>query len=162
MTELERYIRAHAGAFDTQEPARGHEERFLARLDVTPAVAAAPHSRRSGWFRSRSARLTAYALAAVAAVVLVLRPGAPRDFRHVPDDPEAIYLAYMDHVAGLYNAVPAENSATWDTTLQEITEEKVPLFEQLPDELSARERGRILKAYYGDLLAGARKLKNNR
>ncbi len=162
MTELERYIRAHAGAFDTQEPARGHEERFLARLDVTPAIAAAPHSRRSGWFRSRSTRLPAYALAAFAALLLLLRPGGPRDFRGVSNDPEAIYLAYMDQVAGLYGALPGENSAAWDTILQEITEEKVPLFEQLPDELPARERGRILKAYYGDLLAGARQLKNNR
>ena len=43
-----------------------------------------------------------------------------------------------------------------------VTEEDIPLFEQLPEELPARERGRILKAYYGELLAGARQLKNNR
>ena len=39
MNELEQYIRTHAAEFDTEEPAPGHEARFLARLDspVKPA-----------------------------------------------------------------------------------------------------------------------------
>lgn len=144
MNELETYIRAHAADFDTEAPAPGHAWRFRAKVRKSLPVP--------------SYRALAFALAAVAAVVLVLRPGAPRDFRFVADDPEAIYLAYMDHVAGLYGAVPAENSAAWDAALQEMTEEAVPLFEQLPDELSRREQARILKAYYSELLEGARQL----
>ena len=144
MNELETYIRAHAAEFDTAAPAPGHAWRFRAKLRKShPAP---------------TYRALAFALAAVAAVVLVLRPGAPRDFRYVPDDPEAIYLAYMDHVAGLYGALPAESSAARDAAIQEITEEGVPLFEQLPDELSRREQARILKAYYSELLEGARQL----
>jgi hypothetical protein len=144
MNELETYIRAHAAGFDTEAPATGHAWRFRAKLRKTrPAP---------------SYRALAFALAAFAAALLVLRPSEPRDFRFVPDDPEAIYLAYMDQVAGLYGAVPAGNSAAWDATMQEITEEGVPLFEQLPDELSRREQARILKAYYSELLNGARQL----
>ncbi len=144
MNELETYIRSHAAEFDTAAPAPGHAWRFRAKLRKShPAP---------------TYRALAFALAAVAAVVLVLRPGAPRDFRYVPDDPEAIYLAYMDHVADLYGALPTESSAARDAAIQEITEEGVPLFEQLPDELSRREQARILKAYYSELLEGARQL----
>ena len=145
MNELETYIRAHAAEFDTEAPAPGHAWRFRAKVRQSSQPAPAY-------------RALAFALAAVAAVVLVLRPGAPRDFRYVPDDPEAIYLAYMDHVAGLYGALPAESSAARDAAIREITEEGVPLFEQLPDELSRREQARILKAYYSELLEGARQL----
>ena len=33
MTELEQYIRSHAREMDVREPAEGHEERFLSRLE---------------------------------------------------------------------------------------------------------------------------------
>ncbi|MCR4859793.1 MAG: hypothetical protein K5910_03930 [Bacteroidales bacterium] len=156
MTELERHIRSNAAGFDTEEPARGHEERFLARLDAA-APASRPGFRLPGWLQG-SWRVPALALAAVAAVLLILRPGDP--FREAGNDPTAIYLAYMDQVAGIYADLPGEDSAGRDAALMEMTEEEVPLFEQLPDEMPSRKRSRILKAYYGDLLAAARKLKN--
>ena len=165
MSKLERYIRANARAFDTQEAPPGHEERFLALLDASGAAPdAAPAARRasiSPWrsFLGRPAAWS-FALAALAAAVLLLRPADP--FRKAGNDPAAIYQAYMDQVAGLYGAFPPEDSASWDRALQEVTEEDIPLFEQLPEELSTRERTRILKAYYGELLASARQLKINR
>ena len=60
----------------------------------------------------------------------------------------------MDRVADLYQALPLE-----DVVLQEITEEETPLFTQLPDNISSRERTRILKNHYGERLAAARQLK---
>ncbi len=171
MIDFETYIRAHAADFDTQEPAPGHEERFLARLDVTPLPAAAPVSggsprtRLSSFFRRlrpadllRHPATWACALAACLAVLLILRPGDP--FRRAGNDPAAIYLAYMDQVAEIYGQLPPEAGSDRDLTLQEMTEETDPLFTQLPDELSPRQRARILKEYYGELLAGARKLNN--
>lgn len=158
MTDLEQYIRANAAEFDTQEPARGHEGRFLARLgQAEPAPGL--RTRLADFFALRPRRTLAYALAAFAAVLLLLHPAATDDFRGVSDDPEAIYMAYMDQVASLYDALPAGDSASRDDDLRALTEEEIPLFEQLPDGLPARERGRILKAYYGELLAGARQLK---
>lgn len=157
MTELEKYIRANAAAFDTESPAEGHEARFLTRLEP-----AAP----SRWrrilrsFRSSPVPAFALSLACTLLLVLVVRPGDP--FRGVADDPEAIYLAYMDRVADLYRTAPAERGAEWDNTLQALTEEEVPLYEQIPEELPRRQQARILKDYYASLLAGARQFKNIR
>ena len=158
MTDPERYIRTH----DTQDPATGHEERFLARLDATRVQPAAPSrpARRAPWASWRSRVLfPALALAALAAAVLI-RPGDP--FRAAGNDPEAIYLAYMDQVAGLYGALPGTDSARRDADLQAITEEADPLFAQLPEELGSRQRSRILKAYYGELLKHARQINKQR
>lgn len=152
MTELEKYIRSHAADFDTEVPAEGHEARFLARLDET-APAPSFWSALRERFRLRPVPALALALACALLLVLVIRPGDP--FRGVSNEPEAIYLAYMDRVADLYHELPAADAA-----LREITEEDEPLFAQLPESLSARERTRILKTHYGELLAAARQLKN--
>ena len=163
MTELESYIRSHAAEFDTQEPAGGHEERFLARLDASQAVTTPLRdffSRLSELFRNRRFQTVACAMAACVAALLILRPGDP--FRGAGNDPRAIYLAYMDQVVEIYNQLPLEGDTERDATLQAMTEEVDPLFTQLPDELSRRQQARILREYYGELLAGARKLKNYR
>lgn len=150
MNELEQYIRTHAAQFDTEEPAPGHEARFLARLDSP-----------SFWAKTRNlfrpAPVIAFALAALAAAFLIIRPGDP--FRGVGNDPEAIYLAYMGRVAQLYRTLPCADSELRDATLADITEEEEPLFTQLPEELSDRERGRILKDHYGRILAAAGQIK---
>lgn len=155
MNDLEKYIRDHAAEFDTAEPAGGHEARFLAHLDVTP-IAAGTQSKES--FRAKTRNLFrrpfAWALAVVACAValLVLRPGDP--LHGVSRSPEAIYVAYMDEVADLYRDLPMQ-----DDTLREITDEAESLFEQMPEGLSNRQRSRILKDHYGELLAAARQLK---
>ena len=157
MKDLEEYIRDHAAEFDTAEPAGGHEARFLARLDVTP-IAAGTQPKES--FRAKTRNLFrrpfAWALAvvacAVALLVLIIRPGDP--LHGVSRSPEAIYVAYMDQVADLYRDLPMQ-----DDTLREITDEAESLFEQMPEGLSDRQRSRILKDHYGELLAAARQLK---
>ena len=157
MNDLEKYIRDHAAEFDTAEPAGGHEARFLARLDVTP-IAAGTQPKES--FRAKTRNLFrrpfAWALAvvacAVALLVLIIRPGDP--LHGVSRSPEAIYVAYMDQVADLYRDLPMQ-----DDTLREITDEAESLFEQMPEGLSDRQRSRILKDHYGELLAAARQLK---
>lgn len=158
MNELESYIRAHAAQFDAAEPAAGHEERFLARLDEAVPVRTSFRlpDRLAALFRARPVRLLAYGFAVLAVALLILRPGDP--WRGAGNDPQQIYLAYMDRVAELYR-VPSEDSEARDALLQEITEEEDPLFTQLPEELSRRERGRILKEYYGRMLAAASEIK---
>lgn len=167
MTELEQYIRRNAAAFDTETPAEGHEARFLARLDEAvggPRPVGQRRSFRAFLFpaggRFRRPAVWALAVACALLLVLVIRPGDP--FRGVPNDPEAIYLAYMDRVADIYQALPAEGSAEWDDALQDLTEEEDPLYTQVPGELPRRQQGRILKQYYGELLAHARQFKNIR
>jgi hypothetical protein len=150
MKGLEEYIRANAAQFDTATPPEGHEDRFLARLDGS--VTRRP--RPVGLFRRPA--IWALAFAAFAAAILILRPGDP--FRGTGNDPQKIYLAYMDRVAELYQA-PSTDSQARDALLAGITEEEEPLFLQLPEELSARERGRILKDYYSRMLAAAGQIK---
>ena len=150
MNGLEEYIRANAAQFDTATPSEGHEERFLARVDARPAA------RLAALFRPRPVRFALYALASIVAALLILRPDDP--FRGTGNDPQKIYLAYMDRVAELYRT-PSADSGTRDAILAGITEEEDPLFLQLPEELSARERGRILKDYYGRMLTAAGQIK---
>ena len=94
----------------------------------------------------------AYTFAACVAALLLIRPGDP--LHGLSRDPEAIYLAYMDQVADLYRDMPLQDDA-----LRAITEEEEPLFDQMPEDMSPRQRSRILKAHYGELLAAARQLK---
>ncbi|NLZ19954.1 MAG: hypothetical protein GXY24_06795 [Bacteroidales bacterium] len=153
MTEFEQYIRENAARFDTAEPAPGHEERFLARVD--PSVIQRP--RFSGFRRPLA---WAFALAAVAVALAVFRPGASHYFLGVPNNPERVYRSYLAQVEKAYLDFPWEDGYDWESALDELTEENVSLFEQLPEELSPRRQARILKAYYGDLLDGVKQLKN--
>lgn len=157
MNDLEKYIRDHAAEFDTAEPAGGHEARFLARLDVTPIAAGTQpkesfRAKTRNLFRRPFAWALAFVACAVALLVLIIRPGDP--LHGVSRSPEAIYVAYMDQVADLYRDLPMQ-----DDTLREITDEAESLFEQMPEGLSDRQRSRILKDHYGELLAAARQLK---
>lgn len=161
MTGLEARIRAHAAEFDVHEAADGHQARFLARLDA--AEAAGQARVRPAFFRRRAVRIPLYALAVCLAALLLIRPAMPqRYFIGVSDSPKAIYLAYMEGMARIYEKIPWELDRDWDAALQGMEEQGTPLFEQLPDELPARQKGRILKAYYGELLAGAQQLIHQR
>ena len=146
MTELEKYIRSNAEVFDGQTPAEGHEQRFLAKLD---AASARP---------SRNIRRFVFgAIAAAATLAGVFFAGRAV---FAPKDPAAIYLAYMEEVSRIYQDCPLEDSDVWDDAIASFTEEAVPLFEQLPDEMPRREKARILRQYYGTLLDGAKQLAN--
>lgn len=157
MTELEKYLRDHAAEFDTATPTEGHEQRFQARLAATQLPQEAPQKpahRRHRLFRTLW--VPAFACAALAAAILLIRPGDP--FRHVGNDPEAIYLAYMGEVSRIYREVPAGNCSDRDAAIQSITEEETPFFDQLPEEYSAGKRARMIKTYYAELLALAREV----
>lgn len=143
MTELEQYIRSHAEEFDVKEPAQGHEERFLARLEEAQKPARRP------W------RVVWGTVAAAAALSALFVVNAVRR-----NSPEAIYLTYMDQVSQLYSACPADAGTDWDETLASLTEEATPLFLQLPEEMSRVQKARILKAHYASLLEGAKQLAN--
>ena len=183
MNDLETYIREHAAQFDTAEPASGHEERFLARVDATPQAfhpeqqtACHPeqqtpchpeqqtpcHPERSegSSFRRPRYLIPLFALAALAVALVVFRPGTSHHFLGVPNNPERVYRSYLAQVEKAYLTFPWEDGYDWESALDELTEESVSLYEQLPDGLSPRRQARILKAYYGDLLDGVQQLKN--
>ena len=156
MNELERYIREHAAEFDVAEPAEGHEDRFLRR--------SAPRNDRSAVARGdRSWKIWGWGFAvamAVLAAAVVLRPAGGRGFFFgVGNDPQKVYLAYLDKVESARVALADSDEYNWEGILRGMTEEAVPMIEQLPEELSGRQQARILKQYYGDILAGVEQLK---
>ncbi len=159
MNDLEKFFREHAAQFDTAEPAEGHEARFLARLDATPGACHPERSEGSAIRRPRYL-IPVFALAVLAAALLVFRPGPSRHFLGVPDKPERVYRSYLAQVEKAYLTFPWEDGRDLEGALDELTEEPVSLFEQLPEELSPRRQARILKAYYGDILDEVKQLKN--
>ena len=165
MTEFEQYIRSHADEFDVKEPAPGHEERFLARVEaaglerpVRPEEARRLASARLETPARPARRPWRIVWGSVAAAAGLSALFVMNTVRR--NTPEAIYLTYMDQVSQLYSACPADAGTDWDETLAALTEEATPLFLQLPEEMSRLEKARILKAHYASLLEGAKQLAN--
>lgn len=137
--------------FDILELPEGHEARFEERLDSRL---------RSSRRRTRILRWTA-AAAALALVLLVPLPGSRSAIRRA-HNPEAVYTAYLDEVGKLYELLAdnADNDdVDWESLLKELTDENIPLYDQLPEELSRREKLAILKSHYGGILQEADHLK---
>lgn len=160
MTDLNEYIRTNAQAFDSQELPAGHEKRFEAKLDAMLSEGKsdmkAIRKRRAGIF---SVLATAIA-AAVAAVIFINRPEKEIDwFAGVADDPVSVYLAYSEKAATMYEEILAKDvDARWETTVDGIVDENVPMIDQLPDELDNATKVAIMKEYYGKLLNGLNKI----
>ena len=189
MNELEKYIRAHAAEFDAAEAPQGHEERFLAAVEagalngrgrflrfarndkegcarndgVAARSGAAVEGMAFGAAGWGAWALLAGAVVVLLAAVVLLRPAEGRGFFFgVGNDPQKVYLAYLDRVEDARLALADNEDYNWEGILRGMTEEAVPLIEQLPEELSGRQQARILKQYYGEILAGVEKLKKGK
>ena len=174
MNELEKYIRAHAAEFDAAEAPQGHEERFLAAVEAGALNGWGRFLRFGRNDRRAAGEGTAFGAAGwgawgmlagavavlVVAAVVLLRPAEGRGyFFGVGNDPQKVYLAYLDRVEDARLALAEREEYNYEGLLRGMTEEAVPLIEQLPEELSGRQQARILKQYYGEILAGVDKLK---
>ena len=146
--------------FDLYDLPEGHQDRFEGKL--AQRLARRPRRKLLPWVA---------AAAGLAAVVwLGLRSDARYAFERartpttssssasfMARTPEAVYAAYLEEVGKLYELLAdntgADNGTVdWEAVLHELTEENMPLFDQLPEELSASEKTALLKQYYGGLL----------
>lgn len=146
MSKFEEYVRSNAGAFDTELPPIGAEDRFLGRWEA-------------GRSRVRIFRTVLPAAAAAALAVLLLLPpaGRSRDWlRRAGDNPESVYSSYMAQVTKAWEKAGMDEDRS--EQLRNLTEEAIPLADQLPDELSDSEKAVILKEHYNTILDGVHQI----
>lgn len=143
MDKLEQYIRVHARELDSALPPAAAEEDFLQRWEAAE--------------KGKSRKIYSFwSTVAAAVIVLALLPWKQDSFRGVQNNPDAIYEHYLAAVADAWTVLGTDEEAS--AVLSNLTEEAIPLRDQLPEELSPEEQSAILRAHYGDLLAGVDKL----
>lgn len=137
MDQIEKYIVEHRAEFDSSAPA-GSRERFLAA-----AQAQAQKRRR----RARVISLSFAGLAAACTAVFMVLFSQP-DLSHelerhhkrlAEKESEIMILAEQEF--------PQEKELILNT-IRAILVEAIPLEDQLPEELSVKEKSEILKSYY--------------
>lgn len=135
MTELEKYISSNLEAFDSEPMPEGSKVRFM------DAVREERRKRRVKIIRLA---FTGIAAACAALTVFLAKPDISRELeRHhtrlAEKESEILILAGKVY--------PYEADAIM-STVRSITAEAIPLEDQLPDEMSLKDRRRILKEYY--------------
>ena len=136
--------------FDLYDLPEGHEDRFQAKLE--PRLV---RTRRL----TRVIRWTA--LAACLAAVLWLGSRTRSPF-WAANSPEAVYAAYLEQVGELYQLLAADTddeTVNREAVLQELTDETISLYDQLPEEMPEKQKTAVLKDYYGGILEEAEQLR---
>lgn len=150
---MEKYINENLEQLGSYEMPQGHKERFMAKIealekssqDVTAQEPAPQRRKITFWNRKRI--LSAVSAAAVAAIGLItaLSPAVQEaicNYR-IQKSAQQIYIVESEIMQML-----GEDEQYMINSLKTITEEAVPLAEQLPAELSPRQRAEILIRYY--------------
>lgn len=138
MDKIEKYIVEHRQEFDSETAPSGSRERFMA------AVQSQTQKRR------RRARVLSLSFAGLAAactavfMVLFSQPDLSHELeRHhkrlAEKESEIMILAEQEF--------PQEKELILNT-IRAILVEAIPLEDQLPDEISVKEKSKILKSYY--------------
>lgn len=150
---MEKYINDNLEQLGSYEMPQGHKERFMARLAAQvkhvqeDPVQKPAQQRRTITFWNRKRILSAASAAAVVAIGLItsLSPAvqeAVYTYR-IQKSAQQIYIVESEIMQML-----GEDEQYMINSLKTITEEAVPLAEQLPAELSPRQRAEILIRYY--------------
>jgi hypothetical protein len=140
MDKIEKYIAEHRHEFDSDAAPAGSRERFMA---AAKALAQAQKRRR----RARVLSLSLAGLAAACIAVfmaLFSQPDLSRELerqhrRLAEKESEIMILADKEF--------PQEKEMIINT-IRAILVEAIPLEEQLPEEISMKEKSQILKSYY--------------
>ena len=150
MNSLEELFRGNAAAFDTESPSPEAEERFLRGWEA---------GRRK--LRVLRTVLPAAAAAALAILLLLLPAGNGRDWlRGAGNSPESIYADYMAQVSKAWKKAGPDEMLC--AQLRSLTDESIPLVDQLPDEIGEEAQAAILKEHYNTLLNGVHQLMKTR
>lgn len=145
MDNLEKYIKDNREAFDTVPVPQGSLDRLMAKS------------------RRRSVRHTLrWAVPAVAAAALLLLfvTGYYNndESRHLNKMLEGIARSEVEIMTLVEIACPQDLEAVGNT-IRSITSEAIPMYSLLPDELTPKERRKILDEYYGAKLQALDRVK---
>lgn len=144
MENLEKYIQDNLEQFNCGEMPLGHQERFMAKLQ---AAQAAPERKAPRLFSLRSL-FAATAAAAAIVIAFFISTGSPAsdgdDYTiAIHEVAEEMYIEEAEIMMML-----GEDDQNIVNSVKSITEEAIPLSEQLPTELSQEKRAQILREYY--------------
>ena len=137
MDKIEKYIAEHRSEFDSSAPA-GSRERFLAA-----AQAQAQKRRR----RARVISLSFAGLAAACTAVFMVLFSQP-DLSHELERHHKRLAEKESEIMILADQEFPQEKELILNTIRAILVEAIPLEEQLPEELSVKEKSKILKSYY--------------
>lgn len=150
MDKLKQYFDDHRGEIAQAELPEGDEVRFMAKLSAGRKI--------------RTWIVSAAACAAALTLGLWLSGTLGSGLRNVSgaellakagDDPEAIAMVFKEESEAMCREISAKSHGKEiDNNVRSLSEEAVPMLDQLPDELSDSEKATILRSYYGSLLDG--------
>lgn len=149
MDNLEKYIQDNLGQFNTGELPHGHQERFMAKLEqVQKPGRIRPFTRRA-----------IFTSAAAAVIIALTITGIPiykqaRLEHSVQELAEEMYRQEAE-ILQMFS----QEEQYMINNVKAITEEAIPLAEQLPDELSPEKRAHILREYYKAKTAALKQMK---
>lgn len=145
MDNLEKYIKENREAFDTAPVPQGSLDRLMAKT-----------RRKAVQIRLR----WILPAAAAAAVLLLFVTGYynNEEKRHLNRMLEGIARSEIEIMTLVENSCP-QDLETVGNTIRSITAEAIPMYSLLPEELSTKERRKILDEYYGAKLEALDRVK---
>jgi hypothetical protein len=164
MENLEKYIQNNLGQFNTGEMPVGHQERFMAKLQAAQASDRQTSSTEDAGMQAGNgkgaptrkaprlfSRRSLFAAAGAAAAIIIaffLTPGSTTstEEEYSIEIQEMAQEMYMEE-ADILKMLGGKDQNIINS-IKSITEEAIPLSEQLPAELSQEKRAEILREYY--------------
>jgi hypothetical protein len=135
MTELERYISSNIDAFDCEPIPEGGKERFMD---------AVRQESRKNRIQVLSIAFTGMAACIAIIMAVLVEPDISKELeRHYT----RMAMKENEILTIVERECPEETDMIMNT-LRTITADAIPLEEQLPEELSTKEKSRILNEYY--------------
>ncbi|MBR5298817.1 MAG: hypothetical protein IKU36_01060 [Bacteroidales bacterium] len=148
MTELERYISSNLEAFDCESIPEGGKERFMN---------AVRQERRNSRIQVISMAFTGIAACIAIMMAVFVEPDISKELeRHY----KRMAMKENEILTIVERECPEETDMIMNT-LRTITADAIPLEEQLPDELSTKEKSMILNEYYNNKYSALENLMTN-
>lgn len=143
MDELEKYIKGNIEQFNDGQMPKGHKELFNKKLKETESG----NIPRIGF--ARIIRMTSIAVAAIVLVFIVKNVTLYKQTKAIDVVNYAHELVQQEEeILNHFKEMDPNTLEELKSTLNIIIHETIPLSDQLPDEISAERKARILREYY--------------